>query len=86
MILHPAGEEDDHEAIFREYADSDAWEATHLAEFVLVLVALAGLLVLCRALRPETPYLALLAGGALIATGATWAVSKRWMASRSSRQ
>jgi hypothetical protein len=74
MILHPTGEEDDHEAIFREYADSDAWEATHLAEFVLVLVALAGLLVLCRALRPETPYLALLAGGALIATGATWAV------------
>jgi uncharacterized protein DUF4386 len=74
MIWHPTGEEDDHQAIFREYADSDAWEATHLAEFVLVLVALAGLLVLCRALRPETPYLALLAGGAIIATGATWAV------------
>ena len=74
MIWHPTGAEDDHEAIFREYARSDAWEATHLAEFVLVLVALAGLLVLCRALRPETPYLALLAAGALIASGATWAV------------
>jgi hypothetical protein len=37
-----------------------------------VLVALAGLLVLCGALRPETPYLALLAAGAIIATGATW--------------
>jgi hypothetical protein len=75
MIWHPTGEEDDHEAIFREYAESDAWEATHLAEFVLVLVlvALAGLLVLCRALRRETPYLALLAAGALIASGATWA-------------
>jgi Domain of unknown function (DUF4386) len=73
MIWHPTGAEDDHEAIFREYAASDAWEATHLAEFVLVLVALAGLLVLCRALRPETPYLALLAAGALIASGATWA-------------
>jgi hypothetical protein len=73
MIWHPTGAEDDHEAIFREYAASDAWEATHLAEFVLVLVALAGLLVLCRALRPETPYLALLAASALIATGATWA-------------
>ena len=73
MIWHPTGEEDDHEAIFTEYAESDAWEATHLAEFVLVLVALAGLLVLCRALRPETPYLALLAAGALIASGATWA-------------
>lgn len=74
MIWHPTGEEDDHEAIFTEYAESDAWVATHLAEFVLVLVALAGLLVLCRALRRETPYLALLAAGALIASSATWAV------------
>jgi Domain of unknown function (DUF4386) len=73
MILHPTGEEDNHEAIFTEYAASDAWVATHLAEFVLVLVALAGLLVLCRALRRETPYLALLAAGAIIASGATWA-------------
>ena len=61
MLWHPTGEEDDHEAIFAEYAESDAWVATHLAEFVLVLVAFAGLLVLCHALRPETPYLALLA-------------------------
>jgi hypothetical protein len=73
MILHPTGEEDNHEAIFTEYAASDAWVATHLAEFVLVLVALAGLLVLCRALRRETPYLTLLAAGAIIASGATWA-------------
>src|SRR5918992_4024208 len=73
MIWHPTGEEDDHEAIFTEYAESDAWEATHLAEFVLVLVALAGLLALCRALRRETPYLALLAAGAIIVSGATWA-------------
>jgi uncharacterized protein DUF4386 len=73
MIWHPTGEEDDHEAIFTEYAESDAWEATHLAEFVLVLVALAGLLVLCRAQRRETPYLALLAAGAIIVSGATWA-------------
>jgi hypothetical protein len=73
MIWHPTGAEDDHEAIFTEYAASDAWEATHLAEFLLVLVALAGLLVLCGALRRETPYLALLAAGALIASGAAWA-------------
>lgn len=72
MLLHPTGEEDDHEAIFSEYAVSDVWVATHFAEFVLVLVALAGLLVLCRALRQETPYLALLAAGALIASGAAW--------------
>ena len=74
MIWHPSGAEDDHKAIFREYAASDAWEATHLAEALLVLVALAGLLLRCRSLRPETPYLALLAAGAIIAAGATWAV------------
>jgi hypothetical protein len=73
MLLHPSGAEDDHEAIFREYAESDVWVATHFAEFVLVLVAFAGFLVLCRALRPEAPYLALLAAGALIVTSATWA-------------
>jgi hypothetical protein len=72
-IWHPSGAEDDHEAIFTQYAASDAWVATHFAEFVLVLVALAGFLVLCRALRPETPHLALLAAGAIVATGATWA-------------
>jgi|SRR5215207_2576111 len=74
MIWHPTGEEDDHEAIFTEYANSDAWEATHLAEFVLILVVFAGLLVLCHALRPETPYLALFAAGAIIATAAAWAI------------
>ena len=74
MLLHPTGAEDDHEAIFAEYAASDAWVGTHLAEFLLILVAFAGFLVLCGALRRETPYLALLAAGAIIATGATWAV------------
>jgi hypothetical protein len=72
MIWHPSGAEDDHEAIFTEYAASDAWEATHFAELLLVLVAFAGLLVLCVALRGVTPYLALLAAGAIIVTGATW--------------
>ena len=74
MLWHPTGAEDDHQAIFAEYAASDAWVATHLAEFVLVLVAFAGLLVLCRALRRETPHLALLAAGAVVASSATWAV------------
>jgi hypothetical protein len=74
MLLHPTGAEDDHDAIFSEYADSDVWVATHLAEFVLVLVAFAGLLVLCHALRREAPYLALVAAGGVIVTSATWAV------------
>ena len=74
MLLHPTGAEDDHEAIFTEYADSDVWVATHLAEFVLVLVAFAGLLVLCRVVRRAAPSLTLLAAGAVIAASATWAV------------
>ena len=74
MLLHPSGAEDDHEAIFTEFAESDVWVATHFAEFVFVFVAFAALLVLCRALRPETPYLSLLAAGAVIVTSATWAV------------
>ncbi len=72
-LLHPLGPADDHKAIFAEYAASDVWVATHLAEFLLVLVAFAGLLVLCRTLRPETPYLALLAAGAIVATAGIWA-------------
>src|SRR5918999_866570 len=73
MLLHPTGAEDDHEEIFTEYAESDVWVFTHFLEFVLVLVAFSGLLVLCRALRPETPNLALLAAGAIIVSSATWA-------------
>jgi hypothetical protein len=73
MLLHPSGEEDDHAAIFTEYAESDVWVFTHFLEFVLVLVAFSGLLVLCRVLRPETPSLALLAAVAIIVTSATWA-------------
>jgi hypothetical protein len=74
MLLHPTGAEDDHEAIFTEYAESDVWVFTHFLEFVLVLMAFAGLLVLCRALRRAAPYLALLAAAAVIVTSATWAV------------
>ena len=72
MLLHPSGAEDDHEPIFTEYADSDVWVATHFAEFVLVLVAFAGFLVLCSALRHEAPYLALLAAAGIIVTAAGW--------------
>ena len=72
MLLHPTGPEDDHEAIFTEYAESDVWVFTHFLELVLVLVAFAGLLVLCRALQPEAPHLTLLAAGAIIVTSATW--------------
>ena len=86
MLWHPTGEEDDHEAIFTEYAASDGWAATHLAEFVLVLVAFAGLLVLCGALRRETPYLACLLPRDHRYLSGLGRSSQPWMGSRSSRQ
>ena len=75
-LIHPAGDEDDHEAIFREYADSGAWVAVHLGQFVGVLLALGGLLVLYRAMRSggHTHLLADFAAVATVATAATWAV------------
>lgn len=73
-LLQPTGEGRRSGAVFTEYAMSDVWIATRLAEFTLVLVALAGLLVLCGVLRRETPYLALLAAGGIIASGGTWTV------------
>lgn len=55
-----------------------AWVAVHFGQFVAVLVALGGFLVLHRRLeaRATTPVLARLALGSTIATGALWAVLK----------
>lgn len=74
-LFHPAGSEDDHPVIFREYADSDAWVAIHFGQFIAVLIALAGLLVLYRAMRElgVATVLALLAAGATAMTAAVWA-------------
>ncbi|WP_215179629.1 hypothetical protein [Streptomyces sp. ISL-10] len=75
-VLHPSGEENDHTAIFTEYADSSAWVAVHLGQFIGVLVTLSGLLVLYRVLRgADGPCLvAQLAAAATVATAAIWAV------------
>lgn len=74
MAFHPSGVEDDHEAIFTEYADSGGWVAAHLGQFVGVLLGLAGLFVLARALRPEAPHLAAFAVVGAVTTASTWAV------------
>jgi hypothetical protein len=75
-VIHPSGEEDDHQAIFTEYADSGAWVVVHLGQFVGVLLALGGLLVLYRAMRGagRAPLLAHLAAAATVATAAIWAI------------
>lgn len=75
-LLHPTGQEDDHRAIFAEYAASDPWIAVHLGQFVGVLLALAGLFVIYRVMRAtgRSTLLAHLAAAATVATAAIWAV------------
>jgi hypothetical protein len=53
MAFHPSGDEDDHEAIFTEYADSGGWVAIHLGQFAGVLIVLAGFLVLTARCAPR---------------------------------
>jgi hypothetical protein len=74
--FHPGGAEDNHEVIFAEYANSDPWIAVHLGQFVGVLLALGGLLVVCHALRAagQSRLASHLAAAAAVATAATWAV------------
>ena len=71
LALLPSKEGVDHEAIFTRYADSGAWVAGHLVQFAGILLGLAGLFVLARALRPAAPHLAALAGAGAVATAAT---------------
>lgn len=73
LTLLPSEEADDHVAIFTAYADSGAWVAAHLVQFVAILLGLAGLFVLARALRPEAPHLAALAAAGAVTTAAAWA-------------
>jgi hypothetical protein len=75
-LFHPAGEEDNHQVIFTAYANSDSWIAVHLGQFVGVLLALGGLLVLTRVMRAagRSTRLPHFAAAVTVATAATWAV------------
>lgn len=99
-MFHPSGAEDDHRSIFAEYAASAPWIAVHLVQFVGVLVALSGVLVLSRTLHAggRPMLLAQLASAAAVATAAVWAVlqgldgvglkyaSDAWVAARGSEE
>ena len=73
MLFHPGGNEDVHEDIFARYAASGAWEWVHFAQFIGVLAALGGLVVLHQVLRPRAPRLSAFAAGTTVATAAVWA-------------
>ena len=75
-LFHPGGHEDDHPVIFAKYADSGPWVAVHLAQFVGVLVALGGVVVLHHVLKTSgwSSMLGRLAAGSAVATAAVWAV------------
>ena len=74
VLFHPGGDEDVHDVIFTKYATSDSWEWVHLAQFVGVLAALGGLVVVHLVLRPRAPRLSAFAAGLTVATAAVWAV------------
>jgi hypothetical protein len=74
VLFHPGGDEDVHEVIFAKYAASASWKWVHLAQFVGVLAALGGLIVLHLVLRSRAPRLSAFAAGLTVATAAVWAV------------
>jgi hypothetical protein len=76
MAWHPSAAENDHPEIFAEYAASDGWVLTHFGQFLGVTVALAGLFLLCCAIRtPARGWLfARLGMAALVATVTAFAI------------
>jgi len=53
-FLHPEGADaNDHPAIFAVYASSSSWTAVHLAQFVGMLIIIAGLVALYFAIDPS---------------------------------
>jgi hypothetical protein len=74
--FHPSGNEDNHEEIFTEYAESSGWEAVHFAQFIGGLLVVAGLIALYRGLSAEggSVLAARFGAAAAVATAATLAV------------
>jgi hypothetical protein len=65
--LHPSHEPaNSHAAVFAEYADSANWTLVHLGQFAGMLVIIAGLLVLFRALNIRSGMAGLVAQGAAV--------------------
>jgi hypothetical protein len=65
--LHPAHEPaNSHAAVFAEYASSTNWTLVHLGQFAGMLVIIAGLLTLFRALNIRSGIAGLLAQGAAV--------------------
>ncbi len=74
VLFHTGGDEDTHEVVLAKYAASAPWKWFHLAQFVGVLAALGGLIVLHLVLRSRAPRLSAFAAGLTVATAAVWAV------------
>ena len=73
--LHPAHEPaNSHAAVFAEYANSANWTMVHLGQFAGMLVIVAGLLVLFRALNVHSGMAGLVAQGAAVSAIVTLAL------------
>jgi hypothetical protein len=70
-LLHPGGVGNDHPAIFRHYAMSQAWVAIHLVQLAALVIGLAGITGLAafmRRIQEQGRPLALLAVGLAVAS------------------
>ena len=73
--LHPAHEPaNNHTAVFAEYAASTNWTLIHLGQFAGMLVIIAGLLILVRALNIRSGVAGILAQGAAVSAVVTLAL------------
>jgi hypothetical protein len=73
--LHPAHEPaNNHPAVFAEYASSTNWTLVHLGQFAGMLVIIAGLLILYRALNIRSGLVGILAQGAAVSAVVTLSI------------
>jgi hypothetical protein len=74
-VFHPSGVDNNHPAVFVQYAHSAGWVADHLVFFVATTITIAGLLVLFYALNLPDGMLRLTARIGIVSAGAALALS-----------
>lgn len=72
--IHPHGHENDHPVIFQKYAEDDAWIATHIGQFVGIVLILGGFVALARGIAERGGGGRLLARIGTLSAAATGAV------------
>ncbi len=75
-VFHPGGiDNNNHPAVFAQYAHSATWTTVHLAQFVAMAITIAGLLVLFYAPNPADGMPRLVARMGVVSTGVALALT-----------